>query len=331
MTEASNDRPMTPGRGSGGPLQVFVLACHKNVEMTIPNLSSLRDQCRDPIALIVQDDGSLTPEDRGRLVEALGPIRIIGRAEADELVAPALAGKGRCREFRRANPLALKVIDAPVLAGGPFALCDVDILFLRPFEGLDRRPCPGEDLVFMRDFINSYGSPWQDQFFGAYRSRRVDFLNSGLLYGAPRAFDLDFAEWYLGNPTYDLAHCHAEQRLWAALAARVDSHYFDPRQIAFPTPSFASDPRWVALHYITPLRFLLEDPDYLANLRARGDRAAAEGTATLETRPAIYANIAQHVVRRLARKIHPHYIEQAIYTGPLPIDAGDPAPATREG
>jgi hypothetical protein len=172
----------------------------------------------------------------------------------------------------------------------------------------------------MRDFANSYGRKWQDQFTGPYRARRADFVNSGLVYCAPRTFDPDFAEWYLSNPQYDLPHCHAEQLLWAAMAARVRSHFFDPRQVAFPLASLEYRPTWIALHFISPLRYLLADPEYVAHLRAGSERAVAAGVAQLETRPAIYASLARHVLRRIYWKFRPHYITQAAMVGPPPID-----------
>ncbi len=308
--------PTTPATT---PLPVFSLQCHKNVDLTLQFLPSLLKHCRDPIELIVHDDGSLTAEDRDRLGDRLGPVRIISREEADDLVVPKLAGRPKCLEYRREHPFGLKLLDPALIAGGPFLLCDGDILFLRDFEGLDRRAEPGEDLVFMRDWTTFYVFSTAPRYFGPYRTPLADYVNAGLLYCTPKAFDLDFIEWYIGNPKFIWYMWLAEQTVWAALAGRSASRFHDPSQVDFPRPSLEYRPDWTALHFVSPIRYLASDPEFMANLRDRAAKAQGQGLATLRTLPAIRHNIAQDVTRRVFTKFRPSYIQVAIDKGPIPI------------
>jgi hypothetical protein len=78
------------------------------------------------------------------------------RSEADQRVADLLTRRPALRAFRQANPLALELIDIPLLAGGDLAYCDSDVLFLRPFTGLFRFPGADVGAVFMSDRQNAY-------------------------------------------------------------------------------------------------------------------------------------------------------------------------------
>ena len=301
------------------PIPAFSLTCHKNVDMTLTCLPTVLKHCRDPIELIIHDDGSLTPEDCDRLREGLGPVRIISRAEADDLVIPKLAGRPKLLQWRREHPFGLKMLDPALIAGGPFLLCDGDVLFLRDFEKLDRRSEPTEDLVFMADWTTVYTCRAKRRHFGPHRTKMPDFLNAGLLYCTPRAFDLDFIEWYNDNPDFSYYNWMSEQTVWAALAGRVSSFYYDWSQIDFPPASLEYRPDWVGLHFITPLRYLLKEPAFMPNLRDHAARYGEGPITTIRNRPAIYYNFAQDVVRRLYRRAKPSYIVKIIREGPIPV------------
>ncbi len=301
--------PTTPGT----PLPVFSLQCHRDLEMALQLLPSLLRRCRDPIELVVHDDGSLTPEDGDRLREALGPIRIVSREEADDLVIPRLAGKDKCLAYRKAHPFGMKLLDPALIAGGPFALCDGDILFLRDFRGLDRRSELDVDLSCMKDWASSYMFPFRERWFGAYRTPMADYVNAGLLYCTPKAFDLDYIEWYIGNPDFSYAERLAEQTVWGALAGRARTRYYDPEQVDFPALDPARSRDRVALHFISPLRHFLGDPGYMAKLEvAPAGGGGAAGVATLRARPAIRHNLAQYIITRGYRKLRPSYIRVII-------------------
>ena len=114
-----------------------------------------------PFRHVVIDDGSLTPADRDRLLGRFGGMTILSRAEQDERTLPLLKNHPNCRKFRTEQYFALKLIDPPLQAGGAFALCDGDILFVRDFRGIDRRSEPGQDLVAMCDWTSAYYVPFR--------------------------------------------------------------------------------------------------------------------------------------------------------------------------
>ena len=137
-------------------LQIATLLGHAHVEMALACLGSLRRYSADPIHFRIHEDGTLTAEDRDRLAEGLGGPELLARAEADERVADLLARRPSLRALRRTNPLALKLIDVPLLADGDLAYCDSDVLFLRPFTDLFRFPGEEVGAVFMSDRQNAY-------------------------------------------------------------------------------------------------------------------------------------------------------------------------------
>src|SRR5881397_312386 len=102
-------------------LRIATLLGHAHVETALACLGSLRRYSADPIRFRIHEDGTLTAEDRGRLAEGLGDPEILARAEADERVADLLARRPSLRALRGTNPLALKLIDVPLLADGDLA------------------------------------------------------------------------------------------------------------------------------------------------------------------------------------------------------------------
>ncbi len=301
------------------PLPVFSLQCHANVAMSAEFLGTLLRHCRDPITLTILDDGSLTPEDCDRFREALGPVRIISREEGDDLVIPRLAGRTKCLEYRKAHPLGVKLLDPALIAGGPFAFCDGDILFLRDFEKLDRRSEPAEDFVCMRDAGSCYAVPFLRRYLGKHRAPLADFINSGLFYCSPRSYDLDFIEWFLHSPGFSYVAWTAEQTVWAALAGRSASRYFDPAMVDFPEPRLNYKPGWVALHFISPIRYLTGEVAFMSHLRAEAAKLQAEGPVPLRTLPTISHSFYEHLYHRLNEKVRPSYIQVINAKGPQPV------------
>jgi len=238
---------------------VASLLGHRHVEMAILCLGSLLRGSRhqnEPLALRLHDDGTLTGEDRERLALELGEPVVVPRPEADERVADVLAGRPALAAFRRANPLALKLVDAVLYAGDELAYCDTDVLFLRPFAGLFS-PLEGT-ATFMADHQNAYSArSWHLLLHPRLRlARRV---NSGVIQFPTAAWDPDLLEWYLGRPEFAFAPVWAEQTAWALLGAAAGCRLFDPRQITIPTsgPPSSGPMEPVALHFVSPVRGLL--------------------------------------------------------------------------
>src|SRR6266700_3296413 len=103
------------------PIVVATLLGQAHVEMALACLGSLLRYSADPLRLRLHEDGTLTARDRQRLKAGLGNIEFIPRAEADGRMADVLAGHPTLRAFRKGNPLALKLIDVPLMADGTLA------------------------------------------------------------------------------------------------------------------------------------------------------------------------------------------------------------------
>ncbi|QEH35538.1 hypothetical protein OJF2_40900 [Aquisphaera giovannonii] len=291
---------------SPSPLPIFTLLCHRHVEWALCCLRSLHAHLRDPFVHSLQDDGTLTDEDRARLREALGDVSILCREELDDRVAPALRDKPNCRAYRERQAFALKLIDSALLADGAFAQCDGDILFLRPAEGLDRRGLGGgEGFVFMKDNHTAYSVSYRNRHFGKGRIRLPQFVNAGFMYAGPGAYDLDFIEWFLGQDRYLSPTWVVEQTAWAALAGRRPSRYFAPDQVAFPVPSRRPDPaRCVALHFAGKTRARLDDRGFLEQLE-RDARPYQGEVARLETVPTHFVGPVKDFCGRVYGRLSP--------------------------
>jgi len=190
--------------------------------VAIQCLGSLLRFSNEAIELVLHDDGTLGGREEEELRAALGAVRFERRAAADERVEALLARYPRCREFRRANPLALKLLDVMLLdEGEAVAYCDADILFLRPFAGLFRFDTPEVDAVFMTDRACAYSVRSWDLLVER-RLRLAAHVNSGVVSFRRRAYDLDRIEWFLDRwRRAPRTPVWAEQTAWALLAGHA--------------------------------------------------------------------------------------------------------------
>jgi len=262
---------------AGQPRRVATLLGHAQVEMALSCLGSLLRCSAEPLTLRIHDDGTLTPEDRGRLAAELAGPEVVPRAAADSQVGEALAGYPVLLAFRRANPLALKLLDVPLLAaGGELAYCDSDVLFLRPFAGLFRFPQPETGAVFMSDRQSAYSvRSWH-----LLRHRRLALpcrVNTGIILFRTALFDPDLLEWYLSRPEFRFAPVWVEQTAWALLGATTRCRLWDPNLVRLPRPGEEEPSDAVALHFVNPLRHLL--PRFLERTKDRaGEPPVPVGT-----------------------------------------------------
>lgn len=238
-------------------LVVRTLLGRAQTETALACLGSLRCQAAEPFRLRVHDDGTLGPAELERLGEAAGPFDLVPRREADERMEELLAGHPAARAFRRSNPLALKLLDAPLLAGEAWlSFCDADILFLRPFTDLFALPGAGIGAVMMTDLQDAYSvRSWH--LLLDRRLRLPRRINTGIILFRTEGYDLDLVDWFLARPGYQRTPVWVEQTAWALLAARAGCRIYDPRQIAFPERPVRIPEGAVALHFVSPRRDLL--------------------------------------------------------------------------
>jgi hypothetical protein len=281
---------------------VSTLLGHAHVEMAVLCLGSLLRFSASPLRLRVHDDGSLTAADLERLAAGLDGPEVVSRREADARLADLLAGFPAARAFRAANPLALKLLDVPLLAAGDeLAFCDSDILFLRPFRRLFHLP-PAAGALFMFDPKQSYSvRSWH--LLAEPRLRLVGNINTGVIAFRRRLFDLDLVEWFLSRPRYNFAPVWAEQTGWALLAQATGPRLLDPEEVGIPVPGREPPAGQVALHFVTPLRGLLA---HFAG--GCGERAVPAEPTELRSFPAprlTAAALAAAEIRRRLRRLRP--------------------------
>jgi len=284
------------------PRAVSTLLGHAQVPMAIACLGSLLARSADPLRLRLHDDGTLTPEDAARLAEVLGGAELIGRAAADERIAEPLARRPATRAFRASSPLALKLVDAALFAGGgELAYCDADVLFRRRFTGLYRFPSPAAGALFMADSQNAYSlRSWQ---LAAERRLRLPRrVNSGIILFRAALYDPDLVEWFLAQEVYRFAPPWVEQTCWALLGGRAGCWLLDSSQVRIPARS--DEDGAVALHFVRSVRGLL--PGYLASDPA--DECGAP--VVLRSTPArrcgpfdLAASEARRLLRRLGGRV----------------------------
>jgi hypothetical protein len=249
----------TGGGGPGPaepPLLVSTLLCHAHVEMAMLCLRSLLRQAARPLRLRVHDDGSLTAADLDQLAADLDAPEVLSRREADARVADLLAPFPAARAFRAANPLALKLLDVPLLAAGDeLAYCDSDVLFLRSFRRLFHLP-PAAGALFMCDPQHAYSvRSWQ--LLTEPRLRLAGRVNTGIFTFRRRLFDPELVEWFLSRPQYRFAPVWVEQTCWALLAQPAGCRLLDPAAVGIPVPGCEPPAGQVALHFMSPFRSLL--------------------------------------------------------------------------
>jgi hypothetical protein len=267
--------------------------------MGLACLGSLLASSADPLRLRIHDDGSLTAEDHVRLTEGLGDVEIVSRGDADERVAAHCAAYPATREFRRANPLALKLIDAVLLeAGEDLAYCDSDVLFLRPFRGLFAFPAPVVGAIFMADTQNAYSlRSWH--LLPHPGLRLAARVNSGVILYRTTLYDPELLEWFLVRGELRRTPAWEEQTGWALLAGRTETHWFDPRRLRLAGAQEAIDPEVVALHFVSSRR------DRLGPCRAAAPDRSREEPVELRTVSASRATplgLAASELRRLAAR-----------------------------
>jgi hypothetical protein len=258
---------------------VRALICHRDIDLGILCLGSLYRFSADPLQIVLHDDGSLTADDRSRLLDALPNVILISREEADAVILPLLRNYPRCLSFRMRNPTGLKLIDAAYFAQGDIIVADPDVLFLRPFKGAFHWPSDAVQSVFLHDCFESFClRPWQTRGL-TIRSR----YNSGLMMIRRQHFDLMTMEklvetietnpGFINNTPYQW---FLEQTCWAAIASRLEARRWNPQQMRVIDPQAKYDEALVAGHFVGFVRPLLYRFKELAKALGMADRPPVE-------------------------------------------------------
>ena len=241
-------------------ITISSLVCHTHVKMALDCLGSLRRHCCSNVKFQIHEDGTVTDEDAERLT-ALGHVRLIRRAEADERMAVELKNHPYALNLRKSFPLALKLFDTVAFHSGPdFAFVDSDILFLRPFANpfqFDENA--QHNAVFMDDRENCYCF----RSWGLFREPKIQLparVNSGMILFRKSHYDVDALEWFLSRPAVQAIPGMREQTAWAFLGHRVSCRKFCPNHARIMREG-EPDGELIAGHFTARTRSLL--PEYV--------------------------------------------------------------------
>jgi hypothetical protein len=241
--------------------QVSSMICHRDVELGLKCLGSLIRFCREPVEIVLHDDGSVTQEDSERLLAGIEGVRLISKAESDDVVEHQLKNHPRCAAFRKRSPMGMKLVDAGLMLRGDIVLCDTDILFVRPFCGAFEFPSDDIGALHLLDYADSFcWRPWEKK--GIQLCHR---FNAGFMMMRRQHFDLDLMEFlvetietsngYRNNQAYQW---FLEQTCWSIVAGKLKTMRWDPVQLRVigPVDKFNCD--FVGGHFVGSVRHMLE-------------------------------------------------------------------------
>lgn len=234
--------------------QVRTLLCHRDVDLAIHCLSSAVELSADPILIVVHEDGSLTEEDREKLAERLPGVRILNRSDADEIMAQRLSKYPHASAFRAGSVWGLKLLDVVLAEEGLCFYLDGDIRFFRPFQGLFTTEATAGRCVFLKDTVwQAYSiRPWH--LMDRRGLRVASGINTGLTLCDPAVFDLDFVDWFLAQPDWQVIPAWTEPTCWAALAVRANGHCVLADQIVNLYPSSLIGVACIGAHFLSAYR-----------------------------------------------------------------------------
>lgn len=236
------------------PVRVRTLLCHRDVSLMIACWRTLVACSQDQVETVVHDDGSLTSEDEAAIRAAIPRSRVLRRRAADEIMAERLARHGHARAFRAGSVWGLKLLDVVLAEDGDCFYVDGDIRFFRPFRGLFCAAGVRGRSVFLRDTVWAAYSvrPWH--LLDRRQLRVCAAINTGLTLIDRQLFDLDFVDWFLGQPDWRVIPAWTEPTCWAALAVRANGHAIDPAQVTNLYPDAQVTADTVGAHFLSAYR-----------------------------------------------------------------------------
>jgi hypothetical protein len=226
-------------------------------------MSSFSLCCQDSFLVNVVGDGSLTLEDKRAIKDIVSPCCVSFPRIEDNSSRRKDIFKQRpnLESHYNKSPLTKKIVDIPFLIDGPYLYIDSDVLFFRPFRGVDLRGSD-VDFAYMGDVRNAYSIHTSDLIRTVNKIPFVRHLNSGFFYLKSNDWiDFDLCEKIASQEQFQRHIPHLEQGYWAALAAKksATSVCFDTRQIAFPKLDLTLPTECVANHFAGLYRPLVEN------------------------------------------------------------------------
>ncbi len=292
---------MTASTVSTEPVrEMRTLICKRDLEMGRACLSSLLEACREPIRLIVHEDGTLSKADFDVLREALPGAVLVRRNEAAARLEEQLRDRPGCRAYRARHPLSNKLLDIPLLAfeaedARELHYIDSDILFFRHCTGLF---APGETPVFLQEDDQGYSGPLLS-LLGCSRRAVPSGCNTGL-FRLPRVrYDLDFIEWFLGRrELWSAFPTLTEQTCLALLMESRGSQVVSPRQISCSKDSVRVTDETIAVHFMSFVK-----KEFSVHVAPAAARRGAAGAVAIELLPATRLTPTRVAGRKIKRSL----------------------------
>jgi hypothetical protein len=211
-------------RGTPGVLEVHMLTGRRHYVDLLYAAKSFVQFYRDPVSIVIHADTSLTAGFVHRIRHHLPCATVFSRAQRDEMVEPRLRERGlpNCSLFRRLNPFAAKLIDAPILSSSDrICLLDSDCVAFRALDHLSHAiQNDRAKWIFARDPQRSPYCLSEQQAERHFGFPLEHHLNTGFCVVDPRELDLSVIERWLEPGAYPLHSHFAEQTVIAALATR---------------------------------------------------------------------------------------------------------------
>lgn len=206
------------------------------------------------LPLLIYSDGTLNGRHAGRIRSVFPNARIVDPAAVDATVEKALAGFPLCRQFRRMQPCARRIIDLPILCPSrSMLMLDSDILFFkRPEELLTHlNGNRTRNFIFERDPQDSYFDS-RENIHKRFQVAIASQVNCGIMIADISTFDYARIEAWLANDSLQKKHHWAEQTLWAMYAGEAQTTFLSKAYDV--TLSAEIEPNAVMKHYIKPIR-----------------------------------------------------------------------------
>lgn len=245
-------------------LEIRVLTCKRDVEMTLNMVNSLRRYTPfKTIPIYFHNDGSLDDESKTILLN-IENSHLIDRGIADETILECIKNYPNCKRYRFDNVrifnnTKMKLFDFYFLSNTKNILCiDTDILFLNEPETIINLINTSTPFYFP-DFQNAYS------FTKSSKVKVLDKVNVGIFYiPSTKNYNIDSIEFAL-NDLFTIGITNGdwiEQSAWSHMFY-VDGNYvkLDERKYQIPSPYYPIPLYVESLHFVghPPIRKIYDD------------------------------------------------------------------------
>jgi len=245
---------------------VASLICEAHRDLCLQSFTGLLKYSAEPVKLHLFEDGSLTPSTADALRAALPGVRLWFYRDYDAPTREWLARQPNLRNFRALTPMGLKIFDIPLhmyQEFGKFFYIDSDVLYFQPFSWRALRTLPEDAALFALDSQMSYSIGWREWLRWRARLPLPYAANLGFYQYPRKRYDLDYLEWFYGEPDFWRYWTVIEQLAWAAMSRGENVYYVNPRQLVQACPGYRVDEQAIIVHY----------PDiYKKRMRAQADQ-----------------------------------------------------------